>query len=167
MTMKILANPFIYFAALLLSSCASIVSKSNWPFSVQTDPPGANVVITNKHGIEILNKKTPAALLLKSGAGFFSKESYVITLSMNGYETQKINVECKLNGWYFGNLLFGGVIGMLIVDPATGAMYKLDRDMISETLTKSTATASNTHSLQIISKDQIPHGLDKHLVRLN
>jgi hypothetical protein len=165
--MKISAKTLIYFSALLLSSCASIVSKSSWPFSVQTDPPGANVVITNRHGIEILNKKTPAALLLKSGAGFFSKESYVITLSMNGYETKKINVECKLNGWYFGNLLLGGVIGMLIVDPATGAMYKLDRDGVSETLTKSSASASITPSLQIISKDQLPHGLDKYLVRLN
>lgn len=31
-----------------------------------------------------------------------------------------------MDGWYMGNLLFGGFIGFLIVDPATGAMWKLD-----------------------------------------
>ncbi len=149
----------------MISSCASIVSKSSWPFSIQTDPPGAKVVITNKRGIEILNKRTPTALLLRSGAGFFSKESYIIAVSMDGYETKKINVECKINGWYFGNILIGGVIGMLIVDPATGAMYKLDREGISETLVKN--TVSGTSSLNIISKDQIPKGLENHLVKLN
>jgi hypothetical protein len=30
-----------------------------------------------------------------------------------------------MDGWYIGNILFGGVIGFLIVDPATGAMWKL------------------------------------------
>ena len=158
-------NIFICVCIFFISSCASIVSKSSWPFSIQTDPPGAKVVITNKKGIEILSKRTPTALLLKSGAAFFSKESYVISLSMDGYETKKINVECKINGWYFGNILIGGIIGMLIVDPATGAMYKLERDGISESLVKS--TTSVTPSLNIISKDQIPHGLEKYLVKVN
>ena len=27
-----------------------------------------------------------------------------------------------MNGWYIGNILFGGLIGFLIVDPLTGAM---------------------------------------------
>lgn len=162
--MKILYRLFLCLTGIYLMSCATIVSKSSWPFSVQTDPPGADIVITNKHGIEIFRKKTPAALLLKSGAGFFSKESYVLTLNMAGYDTKKINLDCKINGWYFGNILIGGIIGMLIVDPATGAMYKLDRDAITETLTR---TTSATSALNIISKDQLPQGLKKYLVRLN
>ena len=162
--MRIFYPLSILLAVFFLTGCATIVSRSSWPLAVQTDPTGAKVVITNKKGIEILNKKTPAALLLKSGAGFFSKESYTITLSMDGYDTTKINLDCKINGWYFGNLLIGGVIGLLVVDPATGAMFKLDRDAISETLVKS--TVSVTPALQIISKDQLPQGLEKHLVRL-
>jgi hypothetical protein len=35
-----------------------------------------------------------------------------------------------LNKWYFGNILLGGVIGMLVVDPLTGAMYSLDEDYV-------------------------------------
>ena len=164
MNIKFLNRFFLCASIIYLTSCATIVSKNSWPFAVQTDPPGAKVVITNKHGIEIFSRNTPTALLLKSGAGFFSKESYVVTLSMDGYETKKINVDCKINGWYFGNILIGGVIGMLIVDPATGAMYKLDRDGISESMNKS--PVSGTHSLNIISKDKIPERLQKHLIKL-
>ena len=30
-----------------------------------------------------------------------------------------------LDAWYWGNILFGGLIGWFFVDPVTGAMYKL------------------------------------------
>jgi len=148
-----------------LTGCASIVSKSNWPFSVDTSPDGAKVIITNKKGIEVYNGHTPTALKLKSGAGFFSKESYVVSLYMDGYETKKINVECKINGWYFGNLLIGGWIGMLIVDPATGAMYKLDSQGISENMTLSATTTAA--SLKILNKNEIPKSWEQHLVKLD
>ncbi len=82
----------------LLTGCASIVSKNKWPFSVDTDPEGAKVVITNKAGREVFRGRTPAAMRLKSGAGFFSKESYAVSLSLNGYDIKRINVQWKLNG---------------------------------------------------------------------
>ena len=164
--MRMLNRFFLFLITFSFASCATIVSKSSWPFSIQTDPPGAYVTITNKKGIEIFNKRTPTALLLKSGAGFFSKESYTIALSMAGYETKKINVECKINGWYFGNILIGGIIGMLIIDPASGAMYKLDSEGVSETMVRSPAV-SIIPTLNIISKDQIPQGLGDHLVKIN
>lgn len=154
-------------AAALLPGCASIVSKSSWPFSVQTEPSGAQVSITNKKGIEIFTGRTPTLAKLKSGAGFFAKESYIVLLTMDGYEQKKINVECKLNGWYFGNILLGGVIGMLIVDPATGAMYRLDNDGVYETMTAKTATSSIKPSLKILDKNQIPASWASRLVKIN
>jgi len=30
-----------------------------------------------------------------------------------------------MNGWYFGNLAIGGILGMLVIDPLTGAMYRM------------------------------------------
>src|SRR5687768_8963711 len=121
----------------IFSSCASIVSKSNWPFSVQTEPAGASVSIVNRKGIEVFSGKTPAALKLRSGSGYFGKETYVVTITSPGYETKKVTVECKVNGWYFGNILIGGLLGMLIIDPATGAMYQLASDGVYESLQKS------------------------------
>jgi hypothetical protein len=86
---------------------------------------------------------------------------------MGGYETKKINVECSINGWYFGNIVFGGLIGFLIVDPVTGAMFKLDHPGIYETLHASTHTTSTSPSLNILDKNHLPEGWEKHLVRIN
>jgi hypothetical protein len=71
--MNKLANLLSLLPLLFLSACASIVSKSRWPFSVMTEPPGAHVAITNKIGVEVYNGKTPMAIKLKSGASFFQK----------------------------------------------------------------------------------------------
>jgi hypothetical protein len=154
----------VIFVITFFSSCASIVSKSKWPLAVNTDPNGAKVEVTDKNGIVVYNGNTPAVLSLKSGAGYFAKQSYKIKLTMDGYGDRIIPVECSLNGWYWGNLLIGGIIGMLIVDPATGAMYKLDREVINETLNKSLSTLGP--SLRIINIQDIPDSLKEHLVCL-
>jgi len=146
----------------IFSSCASIVSKSNWPISIDTSPDHASVVITNKKGTEVFSGKTPAAMKLRSGSGFFSKESYVVTLSMRGYETKKINLECKINGWYFGNIFLGGLIGMLIVDPATGAIFRLDDNDIYQMLEKHQSTTD----LKIINLQDVPDSLKANIVKL-
>ena len=147
-------------------SCASIVSKSNWPFYIESDPAGATVTIENRKGHEVFKGKTPTVVHLKSGAGFFTKESYVIRYSRPGYEDKAINVECKLNGWYFGNILFGGAIGMLIVDPATGAMYKLDGKGTYQTLSPTQQAATKQRSLKIINIATIPADWHSRLIAL-
>lgn len=149
----------------IIFSCASIVSRSNWPYYLESDPRDATVSIQNKHGKEIFRGTTPTVVNLRSGAGFFSKESYVVTFSKDGFDEKKISVECKLNGWYFGNIVFGGLIGMLIVDPATGAMYKLDGKGASEQLTESNKTASR--GLRIMDINKIPADWHSRLIALN
>lgn len=155
----------IISTAFIFSACATIVSHTNWPLAVQSDPSGAHVVITNRKGAQVFEGKTPTAMKLKSGSAFFSKESYVVTLTMNGYEPKKINVECKLNGWYIGNILFGGVIGFLIIDPATGAMYKLNTEGVEATLVPS-ATGAAQPTLKIINRNDLSQEQQRQLVRL-
>jgi hypothetical protein len=103
---------------------------------------------------------------LKSGSGFFAKESYVIRYSRPGYEDKTVNVECKLNGWYFGNILFGGAIGLLIVDPATGAMYKLNGKGTSQILTPTQQATTHQRSLKIMDIATIPADWHERLVAL-
>ena len=146
----------------IFSSCATIVSKSRWPLTVNTNPNGAKVEITDKRGIVVYNGNTPATMYLKSGAGFFAKQSYKVKLSMDGYGEKIIPLECHLNGWYIGNIILGGIIGFLIVDPATGAMYKLDREFINETFTKT--ISSNEPSLRIININDLPESMKTYLV---
>ncbi len=152
-------------STLVFSSCASIVSKSKYPIAINSAPSEAKIVVKDKKGIEIFSGKTPANLELKAGSGFFSKARYQITFSKPGYTTKTVPVEFKLDGWYFGNLVFGGVIGFLIIDPATGAMYKLEKEFINQTLEPAVTSAEND-GLQIYAINDIPSDWTEHLVLL-
>ena len=59
------------------------------------------------------------------GNGFFKPAGYEVAFSKEGFQTKKIQVTASVNGWYIGNIIFGGLLGLLIIDPATGAMYTL------------------------------------------
>ena len=111
---------------MICNGCASIVSKSQYPVTINSSPEGATVTVKNKHGVEIHKATTPATISLSAGAGFFSPASYSFEFQKVGYFPGSTSISAGLDGWYIGNILFGGLIGMLIVDPATGAMWKLD-----------------------------------------
>lgn len=115
----------ILFAAAISSGCASIVSKSAYPVSINSSPDGAAFMVTNRAGQRIQSGVTPAVVTLKSSAGYFKGETYTLELTKEGYDSQVYTISSSLDGWYWGNLFFGGLIGILIVDPATGAMFKL------------------------------------------
>ena len=74
---------------------------------------------------------TPATFRLPAKAGFFSREKYTFEFEKKGYLPASSSLNGKLDAWYFGNIVFGGLIGVLIVDPATGAMWKLDDRVVA------------------------------------
>lgn len=158
-TMLVIALPILF------SSCATIFGHSSYPVSINSNPSGATVSITDKKGKEVYKGVSPATVTLKSGAGYFGKAEYQVKISSTGYAEQIIPVNYKLNGWYLGNLLLGGVIGMLIVDPATGAMWKLDTPPINVTLGKSIASIE-TPTLKIMDIADIPQSMKDKLVRV-
>ncbi len=57
---------------------------------------------------------------------FFSSANYNLKVTKNGYQEQVIPITASPSGWYMaGNIMLGGFIGWLIVDPATGGMWAL------------------------------------------
>jgi hypothetical protein len=154
-----LTLPLALATTLLLgNSCATIVSKSRYPVAISSQPPGATFTITDIDGKEVFNGVTPMAVPLKSGAGYFQKQEYTIKFTMPGYEAKTATVKADFNGWYIGNLLFGGVIGLLIVDPLTGAMYRINDTQVQGVLTTGgQGMAPNMDkSLQIVSIEDVP-----------
>src|SRR5581483_10745062 len=91
---------------IISSSCASIVSRSRYPITLDSTPRGANVTITDRHGIQVYSGQTPTLVKLKSGAGFFVNARYDITISKPGFASKTIQLKATLNGWYFGNIVF-------------------------------------------------------------
>lgn len=111
---------------MLLQSCASIISDNTYPVVVRVEPADAQLNITDRKGREVFNGKAPTIVYLKAGTGYFARQKYQMTLSKDGYNSTAHFVKFKLDGWYFGNIVFGGLIGFLIVDPLTGAMWRID-----------------------------------------
>jgi hypothetical protein len=115
----------LLFLALAVSGCASIVSDSIYPVSVTSAPEGAAYEIRNRAGKVVHSGVTPGTVSLKAGAGYFKGEQYTITYKKDGYTPQTSTVDSSVDGWYWGNIVFGGLIGLFAVDPVTGAMFKL------------------------------------------
>lgn len=113
------------FVMLVLQGCASILGDSRYPVSVSSAPPGASFEIADKNGQIVHSGHTPSTVTLKSGKGYFSGQTYTLRFKKDGYPERSVTLDSSVSGWYWGNIVFGGLIGMLIVDPATGAMYKL------------------------------------------
>lgn len=160
--MKKTANYISLFIVLLsLSGCATLFSSTTYPVTINSTPSEAKVVITDKKGFEIFSGLTPALVPLKSSAGFFSKAEYYVKISLPGYKDYQTMIQADIEGWYFGNIFLGGLFGMLIIDPATGAMWKIDVRQINAQLTP------DSQSLQIYNINNIPEGWREHLVRVN
>ncbi|GAA4350450.1 hypothetical protein GCM10023185_08170 [Hymenobacter saemangeumensis] len=153
-------------AGSLLSGCASIVSNTRWPVTISSTPAGATVTVLGRDGLEVFSGPTPAAVLLKSGAGYFQKAKYTLKFTMPGYEPKTMNLEADINGWYFGNLFIGGPLGLLIVDPLTGAMFRIDQREVQASLTQAQGLHlpyTDVNGLQIVSITDIP-STERHLL---
>jgi len=123
-----------------LTGCASIVSGGPKSLPIMSTPDGAELEIKNlRSGETILKTKTPFTAMLERDAGFFKKARYEINIKKEGYLPHQVVIEAGINGWYFGNIVFGGVLGLLIVDPATGAMWKISEENVKVKLYADTA----------------------------
>lgn len=116
----------------LTTSCASIVSKSTYSVGVDSVPQGAKFTIKNDSNVIVTKGVTPAVVDLDADDGFFTRAKYTIALENQGYEPLSVPLKAKIDGWYFGNIIFGGLIGLVLVDPATGAMWKLPNGVCYE-----------------------------------
>lgn len=149
-----------------LTGCASIVSKNMYPVTFNSHPDEAVIVIRDEKGKQIYKGRTPTTLTLSSGESYFHSKRYTVTLSKPGYEEQTTEIKAGIDGWYFGNLLFGGVIGFLIIDPLTGNMWKLPAET-TITLSEQVSSDTRERSLEIVTIDQIPEKLRQQLVKIN
>ncbi len=110
---------------LLMSGCASLVSQSTWPVEINSIPQGAVFSILDEKGQGVRAGTTPKIVYLDSGNGYFKRASYTVHFKKKGFWVKSATLNPQVNSWYWGNLFLGGLIGMLIIDPVTGAMYKL------------------------------------------
>ncbi|NMF88265.1 hypothetical protein [Aromatoleum petrolei] len=148
--MKNTALKFIFFALLVpLAGCATIMGSDTHVMPISSTPSDASIRITDEKGLEIFKGNTPSTITLKKADGsYFGKKSYTVTIAKAGFETQTIPVTGSPSGWYIGgNLLFGGLIGWLIVDPLNGKMYNLSPENINANLPANPKSSHNNRAV--------------------
>lgn len=155
----------ISFACIFIfSSCASLFSKSVYPVHIDSSPSNAKISITDYTGRQVYAGNTPAVVRLKAGAGYLKRAEYQVKISKSGYDDRIILLESQIDGWYFGNLFLGGIVGMLVIDPLTGAMWSIETRTIYENLGKT--TVSTEPGLRIIDINDVPEDLKPHMVKV-
>jgi hypothetical protein len=160
-------RPLALLPCLLLANCATIVSKSQYPVSVSSNPAGATVKVKNTKGEVIHQATTPTLVTLKSSSGYFQPAKYEFEFSRKGQPAKTVEVTAGLNGWYFGNVVFGGLIGLAFVDPATGAMWRLDEKVEANLTPMATLDAGDGRKLQLVDRKAVPAELEHKLVAMN
>lgn len=112
----------------LSTGCATIVGGgSSQPVSIEAAPSGARYVIRSSSGIEVSSGSVPASISLSR------KNEYQIDVSLPGYETRTVALSRGTNGWLWGNLVVGWILGF-VIDFATGSAYKLEPAFVNVAL---------------------------------
>lgn len=109
-------------------------------------------------------------LLQKSDGNYFGKKNYTVEITKEGYKKQIIPIAAYANGWYVGeNLIFGGLVGWLIVDPFNGGMYTLSPEQVTSTLGEDMAhnNKATDGGVSIVLLQDVPHQLRSQMKKVN
>ncbi len=123
---------FFFISALAISflfvGCATIVHGPNQVVSFASEPKGASLTIDGKY-----YGRTPKAVELRRFGRLKGehpeKISYNVKMELDGYYPYELKVRRKVDGWCAGNILIGGLVGV-IVDASTGSMHRLSPEQI-------------------------------------
>lgn len=121
------------------SGCATIVSGRHQDIHVTSDPPGVRVKADT--GVEVT---TPAELSLTRN------KRHTLVAECEGSEPQQKELQCGMNGWIVGNILIGGVIGV-VVDIVSGAHGQLSPDAVHFDFTEAGRLSENRKSEYVAS----------------
>lgn len=108
----------------VLIACASIIHGTRQSVGITSIPSAATVYDNGQ-----LLGKTPMVAELSR------KTDHRIRIELEGYQPYEMVLTRHISGWLFGNLLFGGIIG-IIIDAADGAIYNVKPEAVSANLVK-------------------------------
>ena len=103
-------------SSLALSACASIMHGTSQDVGISSTPTSASVSIDNSD-----KGQTPFVAKLSR------KDNHVIHIAADGYQPADLTLTHSTSGWVWGNLLFGGIIGLAVDADHRRAVQALSR----------------------------------------
>jgi hypothetical protein len=123
------------------------------------------ITVKDKSGLEVYSGETPATIDVRSGAGYFKKELYTISLKKAGFSDNFEQIEFKISGWYWLNIVGTGSIGFFIADPASGKMFTPKKDVINVKLAPSTAS-NEAKKIKVYTLETMPKEWEGNLIEV-
>ena len=108
-----------FMMAIALSGCATIMHGTSQDIGFQSTPTNAKVTVD---GLPMGN--TPVVAKLSR------KDNHIVKMNLGGYQPFEATLTRGTSGWVWGNIVFGGLIG-LAVDAMSGGLYNLTPTQIS------------------------------------
>lgn len=134
------------------------MNKPTQAIPLNTMPTGVEVSVVDEEGVTVFDGVTPTTVTLTKGAGYFKSKHYTMTLRKQGYADVVLPITGRVSGWYVaGNLVFGGLIGWLVVDPLSGAMYTFEPKDVNMSLQQSVALLNEKgDSIPVVMLQDVP-----------
>lgn len=108
--------------SMILTSCATIMHGTTQSIGISSNPSNANVWVDSKY-----MGNTPIIVDMSR------KNNHIVRIDLEGYQPYEATFSKQLSCWVFGNVVFGGVIG-LAVDAISGGIYRLTPEQVQAEL---------------------------------
>ena len=135
-------------ALMVLSSftgCATVLSEKRYPLTVDNAPGATYFSVHDRKNRVIHQGVTPQQVSLDAKAFPFWPAKYSVVFAGHENTSQVKSVKAGVDPWAAGNIVFGGIPG-LVVDGATGAMFKLPKTVTGNVPLQFAVTDSNAGS---------------------
>ena len=126
MTNRLLCSTLVYLSC---AGCASIMHGTHQDVGISSSPTAAVVTIDG-----VASGQTPLVAHLARG------RNHILSIRADGYAPYETTLTRDVSGWVWGNLVFGGLIG-LAVDGMDGGMYQLTPEQVHVDLRQNAADA--------------------------
>ena len=110
-------------APVLLGGCATLTSSASQTVTLTTEPPGAACTFKREGEVIGIVNPTPGSLTVKK-----SHADIDVTCVKEGFLDAVGRVGSKFQAMTFGNILFGGIIG-IAVDAVSGATAEYEANV--------------------------------------
>lgn len=135
---------FVVTLVAAATGCATIMHGTGQDVGFSSTPTAAKVTIDNK---PVGN----APLIVKLAR----KDNHIVRMELDGYKPFEATLTRGTSGWVWGNLVFGGLIG-LAVDAMTGGLYKITPEQVAGSLAAQSASAGEDRGAETgVSRDGV------------
>ena len=127
---------FLLASAVTATSCATIMDGESQTVTFNSNPNEVEIFLDGKKlGV------TPLTVKIKR------EQNKMFVAKKEGYDEQQMVMSTRLNSWFWGNFITGGVLGST-TDYASGAAYEYSPNNYYVTLTPQKASESLRNQLE-------------------